>query len=78
MKKLEKINLGILVLTIVLNTIYIVLILLGKSNSNLLVCLSLYAIVFLPLIINNMLHFTRLFGRMYMSKFGFVKDWKFK
>lgn len=53
MKNLKKINVGIIFLTIILNTIFIILTLLGKFESNILVCLSLYIIVFLPKIIKK-------------------------
>lgn len=54
MKRLKKINLGIIVLTIILNTIFLILTIFGKYDSNILVCLSLYVMVFLPKIIRKL------------------------
>lgn len=53
MRNLKKINVGIIFLTFILNTIFIILTLLEKFDSNILVCLSLYVIVFLPRIIKK-------------------------
>jgi len=54
MKNLKKINIGISFLIIILNTVFVILTLLNKFNSNILVCLSLYVIVFLPTIIRKL------------------------
>lgn len=54
MKNLKKINITIIILTIVLNTVYLFLTLFKKFDSNILVCLSLYIIVFLPTIIRKL------------------------
>lgn len=54
MKKLKKINIGIIVLTIILNTIFLGLTIFDKFESNILVCFSLYFIVFLPTIIRKL------------------------
>lgn len=54
MKTLKKINIGIIALTIVLNSIFLGLTLFGKFDSNILVCISLYIIVFLPIIIRKL------------------------
>lgn len=53
MKKIQKINMLIIITMIVLNTICLGLTIFGKYNSNILVCLSLYVIVFLPMIIRK-------------------------
>lgn len=53
MRRLEKINAGIITLTFILNTIYIILTLLGKFNSKLIGSLTLYIIILLPTIIKK-------------------------
>jgi len=50
---MKKINKSIILITIILNTLFLVLTLLGKYDSIILVCLSLYLIVFLPVIIRR-------------------------
>jgi len=53
MKILKKINISIIALTIILNTLFLGLTLFKRFDSNILVCLSLYVIVFLPTIIRK-------------------------
>lgn len=54
MTKLKKINVVIIIISLIINTIFLTLTLLGKYNSNILVCLSLYLILFIPTIINKL------------------------
>ena len=54
MTKLKKINVGIIVVSLIINTIFIILTLIGKYNSSVLVCLSLYLILFIPTIVNKL------------------------
>lgn len=54
MMKLNKINIGIITISLIINTIFLILTLLGKYNSNILVCLSLYVIVFIPSILTKL------------------------
>ena len=53
MMKLKKINVGIIVVSFIINTIFMILTLIGKYSSNILVCLSLYIILFIPVIVNK-------------------------
>lgn len=52
---MRKINNSIIVVVSCLNTIFLILTLLGKYNSNILVCLSFYLIVFLPKILRKLI-----------------------
>lgn len=54
MTKLKKINVVIITISLIINTIFLTLTLLDKYNSNILVCLSLYLILFIPTIINKL------------------------
>lgn len=54
MTKLKKINIVIIVVSLIINTIFIILTLMGKYNSNILVCLSLYPILFTPKLVNKL------------------------
>lgn len=55
MKKLNKVNTVVIVLSLLINTICMILTLFGKYNSNVLVCLTMYGIVFIPRIIRSVL-----------------------
>ena len=52
---MKKINNSIIIVISCLNTIFLSLTLLGKYNSNILVCLSLYLIIFLPRMLRKIL-----------------------
>lgn len=53
MMKLKKINVVIIIISLIINTIFMILTLFGNYNSNLFVCLSLYLILFIPNIANK-------------------------
>lgn len=48
MKKLKKINILVITTALIINNVLMVLTLMGKYNSNILVCLSMYPILFIP------------------------------
>lgn len=50
MKKLKKINIVVITIALIINTVLMVLTLMGKYNSNILVCLSMYPILFVPIL----------------------------
>ena len=50
MKKIEITNKILIILSLLVNTVYIILTLIGKFDSNILVCLSYYILVILPII----------------------------
>ena len=53
MAKLKKVNIFIIIVSFIINTIFLFLTIMSKYNSNILVCLSLYLILFIPTIINR-------------------------
>jgi hypothetical protein len=50
MKKIGIINKALIVLSIIVNTVYLVLDLIGNVDSNILACLSYYILAFIPVI----------------------------
>lgn len=54
MTKLKKINIAIIAVSFIINTIFMFLTLIGKYNSNILVCISLYLILFIPTVANKL------------------------
>lgn len=54
MTRLKKINIVVIAVSFIINTVFMILTLIGKYNSNILVCLSLYLILFIPNIINKL------------------------
>ena len=54
MKKIEWMNKVLIILSALLNTIYLIITLVGKFDSNILVCLSYYVLVVLPIILRKL------------------------
>lgn len=53
MTKLKKINVAVIIVGLIINTIFMLLTLIGRYNSNVLVCISLYLIFFIPVLIRK-------------------------
>lgn len=67
MKKIKKINILLIIISLFINTICLILTLLGKYNSNILICFSFYVLVFIPFILRKMkLNITEIIELMYL------------
>ena len=53
MTKLKKINVVIIVIGLIINTIFTIMTLINKYNGNIFVCFSFYLMLFIPAIINK-------------------------
>lgn len=53
MMKIKKINIVIITLTVLINTVCLLLTIMNKYNSNVLVCLAMYIVIFIPIIIRK-------------------------